>query len=780
MLDLIPELKREKDPEPISTTTPTDDQLGSMLQNKWTQWQYTRRLIEENWLQDLRAFNQQNEPNVDQLSKFHSHLYVGMTRTKCMSAYSRIVDLMFQSRDKHWGIEPTPIPESEANDPSAQSFMDDMTLRAEKMATEIADQMIDLHYEDNLKAAILEGCIIGTGVVKGVIPGVKKIEKWAFQSNEGIATWDLIKSEVPAPQISSPSIFNVFPDPYANRNEDMSGVFERHVLNRQQFTDLKNDPRFDSTKIDEILSHSVRGNHTPLYHETDRRTIAGITDATGQAAERYDLLEYWGQVDGRMLQSAGIDDVEEDETRWCNIWTCAGKTLLAKIMPMAKQRIPYNFFIYNKVPHQFWGVSPARMIKHSQAIANGSVRALLDGMAMASIPMAEVNVHMLQDGQDPRVMRPGQVWLKDSGDPSVQAVRFFQPQVPTNQLIQMTEMSKSFADDESSLPAYTYGDSSQEINKTAQGMSMQMNAAALPIKSVVKNLEDFCIRPLIESLFDWNMQWSDDESIKGDMQIQVLGTSALIAKETRAQQLMQFLNITANPLDMQYIDRKYLLEQIAKSMEIDVKKAIPDQMPEQPQQEKPQDSLLDQVKAELIKIQIEHERAKIDQTIANTSETNVKSQFAAIQAALQLIINRAAVQPADELLLSAGYKDHNGSPIASLPQPAQVNPTGIDQNTSPQFPPLPPDPAQIQPDQLQQIEEPPMLSPQAGIETSRIEARANGGPVNPNQPYLVGEQGPEIIVPTQPGRVLSSQESVRYPIEPVTAPIPTSIRGYHE
>lgn len=179
--------------------------------------------------------------------------------------------------------------------------------------------------------------------------------------------------------------------------------------------------------------------------------------------------------------------------------------------------------------------------------------------------------------------------------------------------------------------------------------------------------------------------------------------------------------------------------------------------------------------AELRKI-----NAEIDSIVAGTAETNVTAQFQAIQAALQLILNRAAVQPADELLLSAGYKDHNGSPIASLPQPVQVNPTGIDQNTSPQFPPLPPDPAQAQPAQLQQVEEQPMLSPQAGIETSRIEARAEGGPVNPGQPYLVGEQGPEIIIPAHPGHVLTSQESVRYPIEPVTAPTPTSIRGHHE
>jgi SLT domain-containing protein len=34
--------------------------------------------------------------------------------------------------------------------------------------------------------------------------------------------------------------------------------------------------------------------------------------------------------------------------------------------------------------------------------------------------------------------------------------------------------------------------------------------------------------------------------------------------------------------------------------------------------------------------------------------------------------------------------------------------------------------------------------------------RANGGPVNSGQPYLVGERGPEVIVPNSNGQVVSN------------------------
>jgi hypothetical protein len=35
--------------------------------------------------------------------------------------------------------------------------------------------------------------------------------------------------------------------------------------------------------------------------------------------------------------------------------------------------------------------------------------------------------------------------------------------------------------------------------------------------------------------------------------------------------------------------------------------------------------------------------------------------------------------------------------------------------------------------------------------------RANGGPVNANQPYIVGERGPELFVPFQQGSITSNE-----------------------
>jgi hypothetical protein len=231
---------------------------------------------------------------------------------------------------------------------------------------------------------------------------------------------------------------------------------------------------------------------------------------------------------------------------------------------------------------------------------------------------------------------------------------------------------------------------------------------------VAKNLEDGLIHPLIESWYDWNMDWNENEEIKGDLQVSVLGTSALLAKEHHSQQLMQFLNLTANPLDVAMVDRRYLLREISKAMEIDVEKSVPDKLPDQPQGQ--QESQLDIQKSELLKAQVE-------KTQAETTDIRVKSQFEAVQTAGQVVMNQAILPVSDSLLGSAGYVDKNGPPIAEAPQGPIQQPVMPPENTSPGFPSAPISPQDVA------IGEPAIpgdmasssVGLNAGIETSRMD-----------------------------------------------------------
>ena len=51
---------------------------------------------------------------------------------------------------------------------------------------------------------------------------------------------------------------------------------------------------------------------------------------------------------------------------------------------------------------------------------------------------------------------------------------------------------------------------------------------------------------------------------------------------------------------------------------------------------------------------------------------------------------------------------------------------------------------------------------EAIVTNAPLEAKAQGGPVQQGKPYVVGEQGPEIIIPRSDGDVLTNDDSQIY------------------
>jgi hypothetical protein len=101
---------------------------------------------------------------------------------------------------------------------------------------------------------------------------------------------------------------------------------------------------------------------------------------------------------------------------------------------------------------------------------------------------------------------------------------------------------------------------------------MLMNAASGGVKTVIKNLDDYLLRPLGEAFFSFNMQFDFDPEIKGDLEVKARGTESLMANEVRSQRLMQFLQVASSPALAPYAKFPYIIREIAKSMDLDPEK----------------------------------------------------------------------------------------------------------------------------------------------------------------------------------------------------------------
>jgi hypothetical protein len=107
---------------------------------------------------------------------------------------------------------------------------------------------------------------------------------------------------------------------------------------------------------------------------------------------------------------------------------------------------------------------------------------------------------------------------------------------------------------------------------------MLMGNAGKAIKQVIANIDLGVMTPMLERLYDHNMQYSEDAELKGDVQIVARGASSLVNKDNAQVRRNEFLAATANPIDMSIVGvqgRAAILREVAKTLDMDVDKVVP-------------------------------------------------------------------------------------------------------------------------------------------------------------------------------------------------------------
>ena len=284
-------------------------------------------------------------------------------------------------------------------------------------------------------------------------------------------------------------------------------------------------------------------------------------------------------MDTKLAMEAGLeleDDMDDLDEVQVNAWVCNGQIIRLVLNPFTPTRLPYLVCPYEINPYQFFGVGIPENMDDAQTIMNGHARMAIDNLALAGNLVFDIDETMLVPGQDMKVF-PGKIFRRQSGMPgqAIHVVKF--PNTSTENLM-MFDRFRQLADEATGIPSYSHGTTGvQSTTRTAAGMSMLMGAAALSIKTVIKNIDDYLLRPLGETLFAWNMQFNEDSpEIKGDLHIKARGTTSLMQKEVRSQRLMTFLQVASNQNLAPFVRWHSILSEIAKSLDIEPEKLIND------------------------------------------------------------------------------------------------------------------------------------------------------------------------------------------------------------
>ena len=332
-----------------------------------------------------------------------------------------------------------------------------------------------------------------------------------------------------------------------------------------------NLPYFNPTVIEDTI---IKGpNYEDKYYED---TIREDDTEPYYQENRFEILEYWGVLDAKFAREVGLElpeGVSELDQVQINAWVCGNNVLRCVLNPFTPARIPFFAFPYEVNPYQLWGVGVAENMEDAQMLMNGHVRMAIDNLALAGNLVFDVDEASLVPGQNFDIF-PGKVFRRQSGvsGTAINGLKFPNT-APEN--IQMYQISRQLADEETGIPSIMHGQTGVTgTGRTASGLSMLLQSGSASVKTVIKNIDDYLLKPLGESYFQWNMQYNDDQpDVVGDLEIKPRGTAAVMQKEVRTQRLTSLLQTVANPMLAPFIKLPNLVRELAIAQDID-----PDQL----------------------------------------------------------------------------------------------------------------------------------------------------------------------------------------------------------
>jgi len=604
-----------------------NNKLAGLIEDRFSTAESARDADEERWMTAYHNYRGLYAKNVKFRESEKSRVFVKVTKTKVLAAFGQLVDVIFGSNKFPIGVTETKVPEGvpemahlDINNPvpgietsaagaveeeikspfdvgyegdgvdkagstfslvepldkqTADSLIDGPSANpqvpemkpaqkaARRMEKLIHDQIEESNGASEIRNSLFEAALFGTGIVKGPFNFNKTLNRWTEEDGERVYN----PIEVRVPRIEFVSIWDFFPDPNATNINECEFVIHRHKLNRSQFRSLSKLPYFKKDQIRECLE--MGPNYVEKDYEAELKDDNNVHE---NSSAKYEVLEYWGIMDAEYAREVGMeldDSVDDLDELQINAWISNGKVLRAVVNPFAPHRIPYHAFSYEKNPYSFFGIGVAENMDDSQKIMNGHARMAIDNLALSGSLVFDVDETALVGGQTMEIY-PGKVFRRQAGMPgtAINGLKF--PNTSTENMM-MFDKFRQLADEQTGIPSYSHGQTGvQSMTRTASGMSMLLGAASLNVKTVIKNLDDFLLKPLGEAYFQWNMQFLESKlGVEGDLEVRATGTASLMQKEVRSQRLTTFLQSIQNPAIAPFVKINKLIGELAYSLDLD-------------------------------------------------------------------------------------------------------------------------------------------------------------------------------------------------------------------
>ena len=515
-----------------------------------------------------------------------SKVTMKITRTKVAAAVARHKDIGFK-----YDIKPTPEPnvidfspsqlrsalqdilasmqnkdlaseiQAEMNvDQLMQQVKDLAKARSEAMKIRIADDLVEMRWDASYDHGLLDWAIYGTMIYRGPLtkerrPGrwIRKGGAWGFMDvNPDVKLY--------RPEAENISPWDFYPSPGGWTVEKLDYAIVRNVMGHREVTDLVDNPGFDQKEIFAALADKT-GAWVAEPWELQMYASNNQANAVGMGMpDKYVVLEWWGYIKvedlkrwGGTVEKVPYFDVrtlswqkrapDDKEVVIANVWVCGNHVLRAWHTPLKPRRLPFYVVPYERIPKNLWGQGVAWMMEDWQAVINTVYRAMMDNMAASALPFGWFDRERLRK-DDKGDFFPGKMYeMKDTERLTIPPVQFSFTPNNVAHMRMIAEIARANIQESTSLPDIIQGQMGPGGHRTAEGLSMLGGWADTSTRSVQKNADQELTKPFIRSLYFWEMQFSNDDSIKGDFDVEALGVESVMADEILTQRMNQWAQV---------------------------------------------------------------------------------------------------------------------------------------------------------------------------------------------------------------------------------------------
>lgn len=575
------------------------------------------RGISDRMIESLRTFNGEYNPSkLQEIQKFGgSEVFARTTATKCRGATAMLRDI-YLGAERPWYMDHTPVPEvpgeiessilklvmsevqnyATTGQPLDPQQIEDRLNQLRKSAEQaslkkakdeakntnrqIEDVLVEGGFYDALAEVLLDLTVFPYAVMQGPVVEMANTVEWDVNGQA-------VAKQKPKMFWKRTSPFDLYWASGVEKFED-ADVIEHVKFAPHQLMDLKDLPGYDSKAIDKVIEQYGQGGLNEWLDETstEEAQLEDREDPYNNDSNMIDSLKWHGKIQGKLLKEWEFPETAGKENEFFTViaWVVGDQVIKCQLDPNPRQRHNYYMTSFEKIPGATIGHGIPELINDIQSVMNATLRALVNNLSISSGPQVTVYLNKLSETTNPNDMYPWKKWFVEE-DPldnnNRPAVDFWQPNSNAQELLMVFGQMSNLADEVSTIPKYMTG--SEKVGgagRTASGLSMLMGASSKVLQSVAGNVDNDIIGPALTQLHEMMMLTSPPGTFRGDENVRVRGVNFSVQKETERMRSLEFLQMTANPIDMGIIGtdgRAEVLRKVADALGMDHASIVPDE-----------------------------------------------------------------------------------------------------------------------------------------------------------------------------------------------------------